>query len=427
MPPAPSARRAASAAPLLKMAILLCHLRLSFGGGWRSMGALLIFYYLKNLHQSLIYPIFASRLTYILYIMAKGNLLQGQGAGKVGDLVFMVRQGVQVSRVYTKAGARSGVSASEASRIQRVRFGAASNQWSLYRYVCTRMFRKGKAGNLSDYNYFVKRNQALLPYLTKAENAAGVHCLMPGQLSEGNLGRIECVSALSYTQATGKSTLSLADAQHKGVQGIAWNSNLSVLKAAYKRIYPAASKVTFLFSFAPVLLEQSEGEEYQSQTIQHTAVTIDLYRESTAGENDMTVAAFLSAAFTDSDLATLIAGQTETFGGVNMLCIIRGTSEEDWDLISNLTVTLFATDDNASDCYTTIIPADGVPVTMGAYALYASYRTTDALRVACESYGYQSGVMRDDIAKFGNSLQQQQQAYAARLRSVGLDIESAEE
>lgn len=122
--------------------------------------------------------------------MAKGNMLQGQATGKVGDIVFMVRNGQQVARVYTSAGGRSGDQASIAVRRQRVRFGAASNQYLLYRNIVRGMYRTGKSTKQSDYNFFVRENVDLLPYLTREENAAGVKCAMPGTFSRGTLGNI---------------------------------------------------------------------------------------------------------------------------------------------------------------------------------------------------------------------------------------------
>lgn len=359
--------------------------------------------------------------------MAAGNIIQGQGAGKLGDVVLMVRNGVQVARVYTKAGARSGSAASEASRIQRVRFGAASNQWALYRYICTRMYRKGKGGNQSDYNYFVKKNQGLLPYLTKNQNAEGVHCLMPGLLSEGSLGRIECILSLSALSSTSTSTLKLADSMHHLSDGRSWAANMAGVKVVLRAAYPAATKVTYLFSFAPVVFTESEGVEYTSQQIYHTPVTIELYKESRTGENAMTLAEYFASYFDRADIKDLISAQTGHAMTASYMLNVSGTSPDDYDLLKNMSVVIFATDDNASDCYSTVIPADGVPVDNGAYALYHTLRTSDQLRLACESYGFQSGVMRDDIAKFGNSLQQAQAAYAARLRSMGLDVEPSEE
>lgn len=357
--------------------------------------------------------------------MAQGNLLQGQGAGKVGDLVFMVRQGVQVARVYTKAGARSGDAASEASRIQRVRFGSASNQWGAYRYVCTRMYRKGKKGNQSDYNYYVMRNAALLPYLSKQQNADGVHTLMPGLLSEGKLGRIEMLTMYSNTSAEGKTLLRVYDTQAAAIAKTFWSSKMGVLKRNLAAAYTAASKITYLFSWAPSILIEEGEQEFQSQTIQHIPVHVSLFSQTQSGENEMTVAAYFAQFFSGAlaDFVTAQDGSTMVDGS-EVLRMTASTSDE-LDLIRTFAVTLFATDDNASDCYSTNIPIEGVPPLTGPYQVYFTYRTTDALRLACESYGYQSGVMRDDIAKFGNDLQQQQQVYAAHVRSLGLDLDGA--
>lgn len=359
--------------------------------------------------------------------MAAGNIIQGQGTGKLGDVVLMVRNGVQVARVYTKAGARTGSAASEASRIQRVRFGAASNQWDLYKYVCTRMYRKGKSGNQSDYNYFVKRNQALLPYLTKRQNADGVHCLMPGLLSEGRLGRIEMVYFYGNPTSEGAVTYAAFDSQAGKIGNVKWSAKMSVLKAALRATYPAATKLTYLFSWAPNIFVEEEEIEFESQQVQHYPVHISLYEEAQRGEDDQTVAQYFAARFS-GEIATFIGGQTtDNITAENRVFRIVARTSDEIDIIRTWSVTLFASDDNASECYTTIVPVEGVSQTSGPYALYFTYRTTEALRLACESYGYQSGVLRDDIAKFGNDLQQQALAYAARLRSLGVDVVEAAE
>lgn len=359
--------------------------------------------------------------------MAQGNILQGQGAGKLGDTVLMVRNGVQVARVYTTAGARSGKAASEAARIQRVSFGSASNQWSLYRYVCTRMYRKGKTSSQSDYNYFVKRNNRLLPYLSKEQIAAGVHCLMPGQYSAGDLGRIDM--ALRYTSVKSESSACFVamDSQVSGLSLAQWTSKMSVLKSVLKIAYPNATKVTYLISTAAQILVGDTEEEFTSEAVRHIAVIIDLYRESAAGENEQTVAAYFAARLAGLDIAPYVAAATGNFCVGSSLFVAHAADDDELDAWHNLSVLIFALDDNASDCYTTTLPEDAVTPTIGAYVPYFRYRLGEALRIACESYGYQSGVMRDEIAGFGRDQAQQVQAYAARMRSLGVEIDGAEE
>lgn len=347
--------------------------------------------------------------------MGKGNLLQGQGSGKVGDVVFMVRQGQQVSRVYTESGARSGKDASEASRIQRVKFGSASNQWNLYRYVCTRMYRSGKTSKQSDYNYFVKRNQHLFPYLSKQENLTGVHVLQPGTFSDGNLGRIELVSSYTPTYAEGQIAFYVHDVGISFSSGCDWSSNLSALKTALQSVYPSARKVTYLISIVEELNLAEAGISFLSQNVNHYPVIIDLYAESTQGENEMTVSAFFSSKISSSAMQALINAQTAAIAAGPGLIHFIPRNQADVDLLGRVGILVFASDDNVSDCYTTTLPQDAVNPTAGVYAAWASYRTSSSLRIAADSYGYQSGVMRDDIAKAGNDISAQVSAYAARL------------
>lgn len=356
--------------------------------------------------------------------MARGNLIQGQGSGKVGDIVLMVRQGQQVSRVYTASGARTGKEASEASRIQRVKFGSASNQWGLYRYVCTRMYRKGRSSKQSDYNYFVKKNSLLLPYLTKTENASGVHVLMPGQFSEGSFGRIELVHWVSpefQEQAVGMRVSLLSG---RASEQINWSSTMSNMKSVLSGIFPYARKVTYLLSLADEVQITEGGETFISQSVHHFPVIIDLFKELSSGENLLTVAQYFSARIGNSIISSIISAQSGNIIIASTLFRMIPASSEEYEIMSRLGVLIFATDDDASDCYTTVIPEDAVNPTNGAYADWASYRTAQSLRIAADSYGYQSGVMRDDIAKAGNDISAKVSAYAARLAQV--DVKASE-
>lgn len=359
--------------------------------------------------------------------MSKGNIIQGQASGKLGDTVLMVRNGRQIARVYTTAGARSGDAASEAARLQRVKFGSASNQWNCYKYVCTRMYRKGRKTTQSDYNYFVKRNNYLLPYLTKAENADGVHMLQPGQFSEGNLGRIELVHAFTPTAEGTTPMLQISDTQALKFANIGWQGSLSTLKTALRASYPNARKVTFLFSIASDLTLTEESVNFVSQQVSHYPVVIDLYSELVPGENNTKVNEYFYPKIGDESVSVIIERQAVN----NSICRdaqvfrLNKTAETDAAVLAKLGVLIFATDDNASDCYTTILPSTSVDPVNGVYSLWASYRSQDSLQIAADSYGYQTGVMRDFVASAGNDLTEAAAAYAQVLRSVDAEAAAA--
>lgn len=352
--------------------------------------------------------------------MSRGNLIQGQASGKLGSTVLMVRNGQQLARVYTTAGARGGDQASESARIQRVKFGSASNQWGCYKYVCTRMYRKGRKTTQSDYNYFVKRNNYLLPYLTKAENADGVHMLQPGQFSEGNLGRIELVHAFTPT-AEGTSTMFIiTDTQISSLISVGWQYSLASLKGALKTAYPNARKITYLFSIASDLTLSEVDVNFISQQIVHYPVVIDLYSEIEPGENTTKIAEYFSSKIGDGSVSAIVGRQSADTGIVfgSQVFRLARTSDNDAAVLAKLGVLIFATDDNASDCYTTILPSTSVDPVNGVYSLWASYRTKNSLQIAADSYGYQSGVMRDVVASAGNDLEEAAANYAKVLRSV---------
>lgn len=350
--------------------------------------------------------------------MAKGNLVQGQGSGKVGDLVFMVRNGQQVSRVYTTSGSRSGKEASEASRIQRVKFGSASNQWGLYRYVCTRMYRSGRTSKQSDYNYFVKRNNTLFPYLTKEENAMGVHVLQPGVFSEGKLGTIELVLEYIPSYSEGSVSIALHDSIVSPITPMYWKGVVSDLKAQLRLAYPNARKVTYLLSFVTEITLEEGSNQFASQYVKHFPVILDLYNEVSSGEDALSVVDFFKNKISDTSLSAIINHQEGSILSGNSIFRLIPSSAEENQTLSRLSILFFATDDIASEAYTTTLPEDGVNPTAGAYADWSGYRTSNALRVAADSYGYQNGVMRDDIASAGNNMSLQVQVYAARLARV---------
>lgn len=328
--------------------------------------------------------------------MAKGNMLQGQATGKVGDIVFMVRNGQQVARVYTSAGGRSGDQASIAVRKQRVRFGAASNQYLLYRNIVRGMYRTGKSTKQSDYNFFVRENVDLLPYLTREENAAGVKCAMPGTFSRGTLGNV--------TQSiimTGQSDAYSYDCRMAGLVSqntVNWDQEVGVLKAALKAIFPNARKVTYcVVKILRTEIETPSGLA-QSHTFERGDVVFDLFEEDPNMDNTSTVAEYFQY-YGPSGLSSYfdaLLDNTNMLAGANLF---RIGSNDKWDdnALSNLLVMVFASNDQVGDCYTTNVTAFDVPESDGGLSLYASLRTDNHRQVAEDSYGYSTGVMRTNI------------------------------
>lgn len=356
--------------------------------------------------------------------MAQGNIIQGQASGKLGDTVLMVRKGKQVARVYTTSGARSGDAASEAARYQRVRFGAASNQWGLYRYICTRMFRKGRKTNQSDYNYFVKRNISNLPFLTKGENANNIHVLMPGQFSEGNLGRIELFHNYYTSNESANAWYFLQDFINDIAVSIKWTDTLSKYKNALKKAYPHASKISILFLVADTISVEEAGIASDSQFVQYDNVLIDLYNEQTTGENNKSIKDYFATYVSSTVMTNVISTQTEDICQKGYgLVRLKGSITDGESDIFRLAAYIFATNDNVNDCYTTIQPAENTP-NKGLFSAWYGYRTMNALIEAAQSYGYQTGVMRDEIASVNDTAESTVNAYAKNLAKV--DAKAAE-
>lgn len=350
--------------------------------------------------------------------MAQGNIIQGQAKGKLGDIVLMVRKGKQVERVYTESGARRGDAASEAARYQRVRFGAAANEWDLYRYICTGMYRKGIKTNQSDYNYFVKKNISNLPFISKSENANGIHCVMPGMYSEGNLGMIELMFGITTTPDTQLDVLSLYDSGAQKTQQLTWTKKISDLKTLLKSVYPNSTKITYVISSVKNIEIDTESTLSESQYISRYVIKLDLYKEITQGENELSIVEYFNNFITDEKIVDLVKEQTRGIIDINgRIFRIEAFNEDDNMIINNMSVLVFATNDNVSDCYTTIMPAENVP-NRGAFTTWYGYRTMDALVNAAQSYGYQTGTMRDDIAKITDNAVQTINKYAQKLAKI---------
>lgn len=328
--------------------------------------------------------------------MAKGNMLQGQATGKVGDIVFMVRNGQQVARVYTSAGGRSGDQASIAVRRQRVRFGAASNQYLLYRNIVRGMFRTGKNTKQSDYNYFVRENVDLLPYLTREENAAGVKCAMPGTFSRGTLGSLifNFEQEVTDAEVSGASIIS-QNAQYGG--NIAWTGAVSSLKTALKSIFPNARKVNFsVINVIKSTVDIPSGSQY-SHTFDRADVCFDLFEADPVVSDSSTIKQYFEHYAPAALRSTIFAYADGNFGTTEQLFNISLEDGMDTTLFSNMLVLVFATNDQVGDCYTSTLSTLNVADTDGGLSLYESLRTTDHRQVAEDSYGYATGVMRTNI------------------------------
>lgn len=323
-------------------------------------------------------------------------MLQGQATGKVGDIVFMVRNGQQVARVYTSAGGRSGDQASIAVRRQRVRFGAASNQYLLYRNIVRGMYRTGKNTKQSDYNYFVRENVDLLPYLTREENAAGVKCVMPGTFSRGTLGSMSY--SIEWSGEDSSSEWNIALSGFDQAEPFRWGGTVGAFKTLLKTIWPNARKVNY--SVSHILrseLDLPNGSQW-SHTLERGDVVFDLYEEDPTIPNTAKVyeyfahyaPSFFSSAF-DAELANIpIVTSSAIFH-------LEYAGSWDDDIFRDLMVMVFASNDQVGDCYTSNLSAISVPDSDGGLSLYSTLRTDDHRQVAEDSYGYATGVMRTNI------------------------------
>lgn len=328
--------------------------------------------------------------------MAKGNMLQGQATGKVGDIVFMVRNGQQVARVYTSAGGRSGDQASIAVRRQRVRFGAASNQYLLYRNIVRGMYRTGKSTKQSDYNFFVRENVDLLPYLTREENAAGVKCAMPGTFSRGTLGSL--LYSILIEGENDSHTYVLTSPGISVSSTITWGDTVGKLKTLLKTLFPNARKINYSVNhILRTELSLPSGASW-SHTFERGDVIFDLFEADANVADTAKIWEFFKyyAPGVYDDVFSAAIEEDQFIDGSSLLTL--GQNEDFYsDLMNDTYVLLFATNDQVGDCYTSTLDSLNVPESDGGLSLYASLRTDNHRQVAEDSYGYATGVMRTNI------------------------------
>lgn len=114
--------------------------------------------------------------------MATGNMLQGQARGKVGDIVFSVVKGQQVSRVYN---AKPANPKTDSQIGQRVKLGAAVGFYKRNTQFFPFAFQK--QGKESDYNAFIRENINVSPYISRQGVVGNQIIPAPYQMTRGNL------------------------------------------------------------------------------------------------------------------------------------------------------------------------------------------------------------------------------------------------
>lgn len=341
--------------------------------------------------------------------MAKGNMLLGQSSKKLGSVVFYVRNGRQAARVWTDSGARRGKDASFLARAQRVAFGGAANEWNAYKYICTRMYNRGKKPTESDYNYFTKQNWRNFPFLTKQLNEAGFQCPVPGIYSRGNLGNLNLEMVFEQAADLGNKSVVVSSDDVVGSTVIPWGDTIGNLKSALQVCFPNADKVTYQLIVVRPTLVIIGNRNYRLPQFFYNTVVLSLYSELDEGENNSKIYTYFNQHLTDAQLKTQILQQEGHFMDATSIfqCILKGSEENpvEYDILP----LIFATNDAANDCYTTTLYDGMFTKSTGPFIYWVSQRTESAFREACSSYGFTADVMQTDIAQWlrgigGNSM-----------------------
>lgn len=353
--------------------------------------------------------------------MSKGNMMFGEARKKLGSVVFYVRNGEQVQRKWTASGARKGKDASYPARGQRVAFGAAANEWSVYKYICTRMYRRGKRPTESDYNYFVRQNWQNFPYLTKQLNEVGFASLVPGVYSRGNLGALNLFLSVYRPSDSDKVGYILSSKDVSIAEEILWSGKFNTLLPLLRNAFINAQKVTYLLICQVMTSVNIDGRNIDLPQFYYDSVVIDLYGNNIGVTTSTTIKAFFESRVKTPNTLTLLAGNNGTFCDTTSLLKI---SDTDGSLTNNkisFCPLVFATDDTAMDCYTTTLYSGNVPLTEQPFAAWYNRRGDEPFEEAAASYGYTTGVMQTHINDSTNKLEASAAEYIDKLRDINPD------
>lgn len=336
--------------------------------------------------------------------MSNGNMLMGEARKKLGSIVFYVRNGEQVQRKWTASGARKGDEASYAARAQRVQFGEAANEWIPYKFICTRMYRKGKKPTESDYNVFVKENWFRFPYMPKEDIAAGYYTLIPGVYSRGSLG--EC-NMYWWWLPNEELTEAQVIAGVFGVNSVGntkWTDPVENYKVQLRQAFPNASKVTIAMGFLRETSSylQTVGRRYMS--VQWYPIVFNLFNDDTDDDTTVTVSQYVSSVLANTPFAAFMDRQVGNVQSKGSLFEWYVAYDENKKPTHNMMSMIFATDDRVNDCYTTTLYNGNFTPNQGGWTIYNFLRTDRAFEAAANSYGYTKDAMQGQIIVNGDKM-----------------------
>lgn len=130
--------------------------------------------------------------------MATGGLFTGNVRGKLGQVVFGLRKGVQTQRAYRGRGDVADAQ-TRAQVEQRSKLGNLVTTYRAYRTLLQRAY-ENKIGGQTDYNVLVSLNlSSSQVYLTKEAANAGACVIAPYVISRGSLPSIQVTEAVAGT------------------------------------------------------------------------------------------------------------------------------------------------------------------------------------------------------------------------------------
>lgn len=136
--------------------------------------------------------------------MSKGNMLLGQARGKMGSIVFFVRDGIQQQRPHNPEPKNPRTIS---QMFQRVKLAAVVGFYK--RQAAFFRFALKKKAKESYYNAFVRYNLNISPYFTKEQAASGISCPAPYIIADGNMPRINVAAAVIDDTAALEMTTSI--------------------------------------------------------------------------------------------------------------------------------------------------------------------------------------------------------------------------
>lgn len=304
-------------------------------------------------------------------------MLLGQARGKMGSIVFFVRDGIQQQRPHNPEPKNPRTIS---QMFQRVKLAAVvgfyKRQAAFFRFALKKKARE------SYYNAFVRYNLNISPYFTKEQAASGISCPAPYIIADGNMPRIE----VKETAIIGLNTLDLKLSLPATIK--TWGD----LRRAYDLV--SGDMLSLVVFNCP----DDDLDPTKRIVVQH---------RFDAASEDMPIGYDMVGTEWDEDGVNVKVSVNSTYFGLN-------------EFFATGSAIVLSRNNGKVDCSYAQLTLDAE-----ALALYQEYRTDAQREMAALSYGEESNAILDPKQFEGNYVDMATLYTAADHKNVVTEIEIA--